>query len=258
MAEEVPAPAAAAPVVAAPIPAAPLAPAPVAEPIAAAAPVVEPPAGEPPAWALSRIDRLTADKRELERKLAAATQPGGDRGAPAQAPPAVVPPIPPVAPLLDAAQIETRANEIAERRVNEQAFNSKVISIAQEGLKAHPNDWAATIANLQRINALDQDIINVASELGNSHELIYALGKDMNEASRIAALPTASKGAALAAFSSKLAAGAAGRLSTAPEPLPLEVGGSPPSSSGPSDKDSMDEWARKRLATGKRYGGRAA
>lgn len=150
--------------------------------------------------------------------------------------------------MLDAAEIDRRANVLADQRMQEQTFQSRVSSIAQEGLKAHPGDWPQTIANLQRINALDQDMINVAHELGNSHEILYSLGKDMNEAARIASLPASQKGAALAVFASKLTVAARALVSGAPAPLPEGVGGSPPASSSPSDKDSMDEWARKRIA----------
>lgn len=227
-----------------PTPAPAPAPAPVAvatpEPAAPApAPAAAPPAGDPPKWALERIDRLTADLRETERRLAAAGTPPAPAAAPA------VPPIP-ATPALPVAEIERRANELSEAR----QFQSTLTNIASEGLKAHPTDWATTVHNLQRINALDPDIISVASSLGNPHELIYSLGKDMNEAARIASLPASQKGAAIAQFQARLKTAAAATVSGAPAPIPEGVGGNSPSTDL-NDNMSMDAWADKRKKSGR-------
>lgn len=245
----------------------PVAPAPAApEPVVAPAPAPEAllpapaPAATPPAnapdWATSRIDRLTADKRELERQLLAARNGGAPvpvgGSPPPPAPASVAPPLPAV-PVMDAAAVEREALRIADNR----DFQRKVTSIGEEGLKAHPQDWAPTMLNLQRISALDADLVNIAADLGSPHELIYALGQNMNEAARIASLPPGQKGAALAQFQNKMLSGSGTRISGAPPPVPNAVDGNPPTSNAPSDKDSMDQWIEKRRKTSRRFGGNA-
>lgn len=205
-----------------------------------------PPAGEPPLWATQRIDRLTADKRELERQLALAKQGGPSADSGLSSPPVPATPAVPPAPQFDAAEIDRRANALAEQRLAAQTFERTVNTIAQNGLKAFPNEWANGVANLQRINALSPEMVSVAEELGNGHEIIMGLAKDMNEAARIASLPTeAARGAALAKFAAKLGDSAPGTVSRAPAPAATTVGGNQPSTAR-SDKDSTDEWIRKR------------
>lgn len=200
----------------------------------------------PPEWALNRIDRLTADKRELERQLALAKQGGPSADSGLSSPPVPAVPAVPPAPQFDAAEIDRRANALAEQRLAAQTFEKTVNTIAQNGLKAFPNEWANGVANLQRINALSPEMVSVAEELGNGHEIIMGLAKDMNEAARIASLPTeAARGAALARFAAKIGDSASGTVSRAPAPASTTVGGNQPSTTR-SDKDSTDEWIRKR------------
>jgi len=216
---------------------------------AAVAPAVAPVGDTPPKWALERIDRLTADKKAALREIEELKAKAGTGGTPAgQVPPltAAIAPVP-VAPVFDAGEIDRRAQQLANERVEQERIQSQVANIANEGAKAHPNDWVATIQNLDRVQALSPDMISIAHELGNGHEIIYALGKDMNEAVRIAALPPAQKGAALAKFAMKLGASAPAKISGAPEPIPEGVGGSAPNV-GLKDEDSPDEWFRKRNA----------
>lgn len=222
-------------------------------PVVDAPPAVPPPAEAPPPdssprWALERIDRLTADKKDLERKLAEASKTAGTPAV-AGSPPtsaAAIPPVPAVA-AFDAMEIDRRATEIAEQRVAQQTLESRVNGIASEGMKAHPTDWAITIQNLQRINAISPDIVNIAHDLGNAHEIIFNLGKDMNEAARIAGLPAAQQGAALARFAMKLTDTAPANVSRAPAPIVDGVGGNAPQD-GLRDDLSMEEWANRRNA----------
>ena len=87
--------------------------------------------------------------------------------------------------------------------------------------------------------------VSVASELGNAHEIIFALGSDMNEAARIAALSPAAKGAALATFAAKISSSAGARISAAPAPIVPAVGGNAPAV-GLADDLTPEDWFRIR------------
>lgn len=230
-------PAAAAPAEVTPAAAAP-APAPATTPAAEAPAAAEaPPAGEPPPWARDRIDRLTKDKKVLEERLAALA------AAPAPAPASV----PGAAPaVLPAAEIEQRAQALASQR----EFTNTCNGIATKGNEAH-KDFQETIAKLSMVGGpqwINPDLVGSVVEAGDAHEILYALGKDLTEASRILNLPPAQQGVAIAKFAidRKTKAAAAPIVSNAPAPPSASVGGAPAASDEPQPTDSSEEWFAKR------------
>lgn len=196
----------------------------------------EPPAQVVPQGLLDRIDRLTRDKKELEERLRAA--PAAAAVAPAA--PAVVMPSP--APVFDAAEIDRRANDIANQRL----FTSKCNTIAEAGGRAH-QDFPQVVQTLGAMGVLSPSLINAADEIGQPSELLYALGKDLNEAARIGALAPEQQAIALMRFSQKQAEVAGKKVSGAPPPPDVTVnGGAAPSPEEPLAEDDADTWFRKR------------
>lgn len=242
MADDTPAPPVAAAADQVPQPAA------VAAPAPAPAPAAEPPAPAVPQGLLDRIDRLTRDKRELEeanRRLQAQTTVAAP--APAAAPAVAAPP----APVFDASEIDRRARELADQRI----FTDKCNAIASAGAAKH-QDFQGVVQQLGAMGALDPSIINAAIEIGEPSELLYALGKDLNEAARIAALGPEQKAVALMKFAQKRAEVAAALVSSAPAPTSATVGGAPAAPSGePSPEDDADSWFAKREKQTGRYSG---
>lgn len=184
----------------------------------------------------------------MEERLAAA----------AAAPPAAAPPVgapPAAAPtVLPAAEIERRANEISSQR----AFTDTCNKIAEQGITAH-KDFQETLGKLAMVGGpqwINPDLVGSVVEAGDPHEILYALGKDLTEASRILNLPAAQQGVAIAKFAlaNKTKAAAAPIVSGAPPPPSASVGGAPPASDEPQPTDNSDDWFKKREAQmAKRY-----
>lgn len=221
----------------------------VTTPPAPASVSADPPAGQIPQGVFDRIDRLTRDKKTaeeravaLEAELARVRANGGTPPAqPSGTPPA--PPAPRAAPM-PVDEIERRANELAQQR----SFTDKCNSIAQKGQGAHA-DFQGTIGQLGSMGALNPVIIDAAVETaGNdAHELLYALGKDLNEATRIANLPPISQALALSKFNTDRLAKASKSVSNAPPPPSSSVGGGPPAQTDePQASDDSATWYRKR------------
>lgn len=229
----------------------------------AAAPPPEgsaPPAGTPPAIpaaepqvpqaVFQRIDRLTKDKKEAEERAkaledrlraqgidpltglpVAQPQPQGGTPAPAAAP-VVVP----------AEEIERRAQALAAER----AFNESCNRIAAAGEKAH-QDFGMRVGQLNALGVMTPDMLGAVMEIGDEHEILYALAQDLNEATRIASLPIAQQAVALMKFNDGRKARAASLVSSAPPPPSTGVGTpSPVNDSVPRPNDKSDDWFAKR------------
>lgn len=225
-------------------------PAPVAgDPPAAVVPPpapVEPPPTNIPQPIFDRIDRLTADKKTAQEEVARLTAELAARpAAPAVAP--VVPPAlapAPVAPVMDAAAVQAAARTL----VAEQNFVTKCNGISAAGVAAHP-DFTAQVRQLDVLGYVDPTLIEAAAEVGDAHEILYALSKDLPEAAKIAALGPASKAIALVKFNEKRRAAAAALVSNAPVPPDTRVDTPAPLNNDiPSPKDKSEDWFRKREA----------
>ena len=240
--------------------------APVAPPVPPPAPPVEgaPPAGAPasaappppapaepqiPEAVFQRIDRLTKDKKQRDEQLIAK---GIDPvtlepiAPPPGAPPQPAAPIPGVVPApaspLPADEIEAAARRI----VAEQNFTNQCNSIAEAGTAAHP-DFPNRMAQLNSLGVMSPSLITASIEVGDAHELLYALASDLNEANRIAQLDPTRQAIALLKFNEKRKADAAKHISNAPPPPQTLVdGGTPLDDAEPSAKDKSEDWFRKR------------
>lgn len=208
-----------------------------------------PPAGTIPESVFNRIDRLTKDKKVAEET--AARQADALRAAgidpvtlqPLAAPPPPVgqQPLPPP-PALPAAEIERRAQELVQQRT----FTEQCNTVAAAGEAAH-KDFGMKMGQLNALGVMSPAMITATLEIGDAHEILYALGGDLNEAARIAALSPSQQAIALIKFNDKRKTEAAKHISKAPPPPADGVGGSTPiSNDNPSPTDKADDWFRKR------------
>jgi hypothetical protein len=107
---------------------------------------------------------------------------------------------------------------------------------------------------------LPTPLVEAALETGNAHEVLYALGQDVNEASRIMALRPVAQAVELAKFAAKVASkseetgeesdeAAPTKVSRAPAPIkaPTKGGSARPAFSvEDTDNFSTEEWIRNR------------
>lgn len=175
-----------------------------------------------------------------------------------------------------AAQVRTDARaakplspEELQRLVNEesqrQQFDKRCNDAVADGRKAHADFDKVVLGDLSSISpVLDQrsgrpvlptPLVEAALETGNAPEVLYALGQDISEASRIMALRPVAQAVELAKFAAKLLAkqddAAAGDMQVSRAPAPIKS----PTKSGsvkPAfniyDTDNFDtkEWIRQR------------
>ena len=223
--------------------------APAAEP-AAAPPAAQPPSTEtaPPPWAISRIDTLTRQRREMEEERDRfATELARVRAA-AAAPPATPAqtPAPAQIPLED--QVNLRAQQIAA----EQTFRQQTLELDRRGAQEFP-DWNQKIAAFQPLGGISRSAVEAALELDTPHKVLHALSGDLNEAARIFSLPPIRQATAIAQYAAKLEAKPvpppAKPVSSAPAPVTPVVGGGAKGETDVGDPAiSMTEFARLRAA----------
>jgi hypothetical protein len=189
---------------------------PVAEPKAEPEPAAQPDAALPK-WAQDRINKLTAQKADLQSKLNSAAKP-----APATAATA--------APLDPAADWDSRLADAAQRQaqamVATQTFNERCNAAVEAGRAEYGEaEFNAAVAGLQKlVDATDaasiatyQDMLESALETGKAADLIYELGRDLNEAQRVFDLSPKKRAIELAQRAAK--AGSVAEPSSAAKPI---------------------------------------
>ncbi len=203
----------------------------------ASPPAIAPAVAAPQAqdWRDRRIAQLTARLREAEAKAK-------EQGAP------------PAAPSVDVESLaNARANEIAAA----QRFNDQCNEVAKQGKQSY-NDFDSRVGALTQlvdrndpasIGAYNQ-FLSAAIETGEAARLIYELGGDLNEASRIMSLSPTKMGVELG----RKAASAEAQISKTPRPI-TPVGGRGPAHEAidPTDSERADRlstraWMERREA----------
>src|ERR1700694_1004721 len=162
-------------------------------------------------------------------------------------------------------ELQTLVSEEASR----QNFNERCNAAATEGRTAHADFDKVVLGDLTSISpvlgqngrpVLPQTLLEAALETGQAHEVLYALGQDVNEASRIMGLRPVAQAVELAKFAQKLGAAAEPELddegkpvlpnvSRAPAPIKPKVkSGSTKPAWKPEDTEnfSTEEWIRNR------------
>ena len=227
--------------------------------------------GEPPKkpWYYQRIDTLAA-QRDIERRLRAEheirlaayesrfgkledqqeapAQPASGASSPGDAPPQPKPVVRPSQRTFTADQVKHEAERIAAFNLRVQAFNEECNSIAEAGKKEFGAEFDTSIQTLTKdIFGGDSRAIvpfyEAVIETGAGAKVLHALGKDPDEAARIAALPPMKQAVALEQLAAKLRAPKP--VSGAPKPI-SPVNGKAATPSGLVDNLPMDEWVRRR------------
>jgi hypothetical protein len=188
-------------------------------------------------WFQRRIDELVARGNEaqqraerLEAQIARLQQP--QEGAQSQGD----------KPLTQA-DVDRIATEKAQQIAHQTEFNRACNDIYEQGAKSF-EDFDASLSNFRMLGGLPPALVEAAIETGEPHKVLYELGKNPDEASRIMALSPIRMGAAAARIAAKQAPAApAPVVSKAPAPI------RPIAGSGKVELDdsrlSMAEWEKK-------------
>lgn len=142
----------------------------------------------------------------------------------------------------------------AQKVASQQAFTRDCNAIYDTGLQKHGDAFKEAVANLGALDLMTPTLVQAAMATGSAPEVINALGSDVDEAARIAALPPAAMGVELARLASKLQAPKEQRqISRAPAPIE-PVGGSTVQNLDVYDPGLSDEeYYRRRAAQGARF-----
>lgn len=139
--------------------------------------------------------------------------------------------------------IEQVAREKAERIVAERSFNDACNRVYTEG-KEKFQDFDNAVGNLQMVG-VNRDFLELVTESDAAAQLLYHLGQDLDEASRIASLKPAQMARELTKLEYRLSQPAPKPVSKAPAPI-KPIGSGKPTESGLSDDLPVDEWLRRR------------
>lgn len=199
-----------------------------------------------PDWAIKRIGKLTARNHEAERQVQAAkgeaeryrllleqVRQGSDVEQ-QQAKPG------------DQPDIEQLVERRAQEKADNQVMQERGRSVATTGAEKFP-DFQQAVTTLDAIGITQEQVQNLLS-MDDAHQVIYTLGKNPEEASRILALPPLQQGRELERMAAKASQAPAPKaVSSAPAPVKPIDG----TSSGEKDPSKMttDEWMKWREKT---------
>ena len=201
---------------------------------------------DPNGWALKRISELTRQRHDAERKAEASTgeaaryrllleqmKTGGNADA------------------TDQTAQQPNIDELVEKRAAEKAQHQAIAergqSVSKVGAEQYP-DFQSAVVTLDALG-ISQDSVESILGMDDAHKVIYALGKNPEEASRILSLPPVQQGRELERLALKAAQPAPKAVSKAPAPI-TTLDGSTTVETDPS-KMSMAEWAKWREKTSK-------
>jgi hypothetical protein len=188
-----------------------------------------------------RIDTLTRARHDAERErdelraeLAKVKQPTATETAASEEP-----------------DLDTLAERKAEQIVANREFAKKVNTWAEAGKKEFKEEFNEKCNFLADLGAAKRpDFMHIITDtdlIKDGHKVVVALADDPEEAERILSLSPVKMSAALVKFADKIGKPKAKPLSNAPEPI-KPINGTAKASDEPTDKDSEDEWFRKREA----------
>ncbi len=135
--------------------------------------------------------------------------------------------------------IQREAEQLAQRIASGKQFNDECNRIAEAGRKQYA-DFDASIAALwEPLGGTNIGLLEAAVEAGSAHLTLRYLGKNPDEAERIANLSPARQGAALATLATKLATPKPKPVSKAPPPIQAISGGTTGGETVEIDLDKM-------------------
>lgn len=191
-----------------------------------------------PKWVQRRIDQLTREKYEerrqreaLEATLASmrtagteSTETSSVQSQPTQA------------------EIDARVQQAAREQLKVQQFND-ACNRAYEAGKKEFKDFDDSLRNFGMLGGLPQEFLEIASTMPDGHKVLYALGKNPEEASRVLSLPPLQMAMELARVSDKVTKQPTKAVSGAPAPI-QPVDGTAKGSSEPPE--NINDWMRWR------------
>jgi len=202
---------------------------------------------DPNGWALKRIGALTAKSHEAERSAAAARGEAEryrllvEQMRRGETPETITDPG--TAPNIDEL-VTKRATELSQQ----QQIVERGQSVSKVGTEAYPDFMSAVIT----LDALGISGDQVQSLLGmeDAHKVIYTLGKNPEEASRILSLPLLQQGRELERLASKSNNPAPKAVSKAPPPI-TPVSSTSTVEADPSSMSTSDwmKWRAKNAKT---------
>ena len=135
-----------------------------------------------------------------------------------------------------------------------ESFTNQCNAIFDEGAKKHGDIFKEGVANLNALGLMDANLVNAAIATGAAPDVLNALGSDVDEAQRIAALQPVQMGVELAKLAGKLQAPkAAPQVSRAPAPI-TPVGSSVKGDADIYDPKLSDEdYYARRKAMGAKF-----
>lgn len=148
-----------------------------------------------------------------------------------------------------AVQAEANRRANAEREAGAiNAFNQRCNDVYEAGTKAHGDDFATAVQNLQNVGVMNKDVLDVVLELDNPSDVLLALGADPDKASSLLAMTPAKRAIELTRMSAASAPPKkADPVSKAPAPIRPVEGTAKPSTE-PRDDDDDAAWFAKREA----------
>ena len=159
---------------------------------------------------------------------------------------------------------------LVSAEAEKQNFDQRCNTAVAEGRKAHTDFDKVVLSDLMSVSpVIDQQsgrpvlpipMLEAALETDNAHEVLYALGQNVTEASRIMALKPVAQAVALTKFAERLSAqaeaieaetgeAAPAKVSRAPAPIKAPTKGGPVRPAWkPEDTEnfSTEEWVRHR------------
>ena len=221
-------------------------------PPAEAAPVETPaPVATTPDWVPKRLSEITAARRaaEAERDQLKAELERMRSAAPVSADGAV-PAITPQA-LEDLAN--ARAEAIANQKREQEAFNSRISSINEAGVKEFGEDFDKSVQTLNMAGVGGPEFLKVLTNVPNAEKVVTYLGKPENvgEAIRIANLDPVSMAVEMTKMAGAAAKALSKQVSKAPPPLDTIDGGSS-ASDGVEPPPNSKEWFAWRAKTARK------
>lgn len=188
-----------------------------------------------PKWAQDRIDALTRKNYETARK-AEALQKELDELKAGKVPDGKY----------TDKELHERALLLAAQLAAEQDYNKSCNAVYAKG-KEQFSDFDTTLRNFANLGGLARDLVEAALETGKAHEVLYALGKDLDEAARVSQLPPVKKAVALVKLAESLEKKK--EISKAPAPIKSVAANKTKNAASVNDDDiSIDEWMKLRNA----------
>lgn len=134
-------------------------------------------------WFQKRIDDLTREKYEARRQAdalaaqleawqRAQVQPEQDDGKPRQ---------------ITQADIDRMVDQKAEAKAAQAAFDAECNAAYEKGKQSFP-DFETALGNFRLLGGLPPQLVDAAIATGEAHKVLYELGKDPDEATRIMSL----------------------------------------------------------------------